>query len=135
MAETELESISVNDSKNDGPIDNRRDSVSTDSDALEVEWNKVSLSHGNKKLLFGVSGKVKGKFLAIMGGSGSGKVCVLSNFSSSFMIITMNVDYFIEFSCYEVAPSDKQGGRRCHNQRRTVHPQRSQACSGLRSTG
>lgn len=44
------------------------------NDALELEWNKVSLSHGNKNILFGVSGRVKGKFLAIMGGSGSGKV-------------------------------------------------------------
>lgn len=61
-----------------GQAHSNRSSISTDSEALEVEWNKVSLSHGKKKLLFGVSGKVKGKFLAIMGGSGSGKTTLLN---------------------------------------------------------
>lgn len=53
-------------------------SSSSVDDALELEWNKVAVSHGNKQLLFGVSGKVKGKFLAIMGGSGSGKTTLLN---------------------------------------------------------
>jgi ABC-type transport system involved in cytochrome bd biosynthesis fused ATPase/permease subunit len=60
------------------PPRSRASSLDTNSsEALEVEWSKVSLKHGKKQLLFGVSGKVKGKFLAIMGGSGSGKVCPL----------------------------------------------------------
>lgn len=58
-------------------------SSTTSDDALELEWDRVHVSHGNKKLLFGVSGKVKGKFLAIMGGSGSGKVRFLSLIISS----------------------------------------------------
>eukprot|EP01111_Echinosteliopsis_oligospora_P006031 TRINITY_DN1997_c0_g2_i1.p1 TRINITY_DN1997_c0_g2~~TRINITY_DN1997_c0_g2_i1.p1 ORF type:complete len:623 (+),score=155.49 TRINITY_DN1997_c0_g2_i1:63-1931(+) len=47
-------------------------------EALELAWNNVSVRHGKKKLLFGVSGRVKGKFLAIMGGSGSGKTTLLN---------------------------------------------------------
>ena len=80
--EAELESVNVqqdaeiedNNNNERSPASEASNRSSTNSDALEVEWNKVSLSHGKKQLLFGVSGKVKGKFLAIMGGSGSGKV-------------------------------------------------------------
>jgi hypothetical protein len=43
-------------------------------EALELRWSDITIKHGKKKLLYGVSGKVKGRFLAIMGSSGSGKV-------------------------------------------------------------
>lgn len=42
--------------------------------ALELEWSDITIAIKDRKLLHGVSGKVKGRFLAIMGGSGSGKV-------------------------------------------------------------
>jgi ABC-type multidrug transport system fused ATPase/permease subunit len=66
----ELDSINVHKDS----IGSNNHAPGASSEALELEWNKVSLTHGNKQLLFGVSGKVKGKFLAIIGGSGSGKV-------------------------------------------------------------
>eukprot|EP01113_Clastostelium_recurvatum_P040178 TRINITY_DN6221_c1_g2_i1.p1 TRINITY_DN6221_c1_g2~~TRINITY_DN6221_c1_g2_i1.p1 ORF type:complete len:672 (-),score=98.76 TRINITY_DN6221_c1_g2_i1:16-2031(-) len=47
-------------------------------DALELEWSDITIKSGDKKLLFGVSGRVKGRFLAIMGGSGSGKTTLLN---------------------------------------------------------
>lgn len=46
--------------------------------ALELAWSDITIRHGDRKLLYGVSGKVKGRFLAIMGGSGSGKVWAAS---------------------------------------------------------
>eukprot|EP01113_Clastostelium_recurvatum_P040181 TRINITY_DN6221_c1_g3_i1.p1 TRINITY_DN6221_c1_g3~~TRINITY_DN6221_c1_g3_i1.p1 ORF type:complete len:685 (-),score=161.23 TRINITY_DN6221_c1_g3_i1:74-2128(-) len=48
--------------------------------ALELEWNDITIKSkgGNKKLLNSVSGRVKGRFLAIMGGSGSGKTTLLN---------------------------------------------------------
>lgn len=42
--------------------------------ALEVAWDSLTIKHGDKDILKSVSGNVKGRFLAIMGGSGSGKV-------------------------------------------------------------
>jgi len=43
--------------------------------ALEVKWSDITINFGERRLLHRVSGSVHGKFLAIMGGSGSGKVC------------------------------------------------------------
>jgi ATP-binding cassette subfamily G (WHITE) protein 2 len=46
--------------------------------ALEITWNDITIKAGEKKLLNQVSGRVKGRFLAIMGGSGSGKTTLLN---------------------------------------------------------
>jgi len=79
----ELEEITVSDKPLESPREQTEEEGDKESDneALELAWNKVSISYGSKKkkkLLFGVSGKVKGKFLAIMGGSGSGKTTLLN---------------------------------------------------------
>lgn len=80
-AATELEVVVE---KNTPPQSNNNNTTSTAQrqktidEALELQWSDITIKHGDKKLLYGVSGRVKGRFLAIMGGSGSGKTTLLN---------------------------------------------------------
>jgi ABC-type transport system involved in cytochrome bd biosynthesis fused ATPase/permease subunit len=75
-AAVEDEVMDLEDDGEDYVDDGDDEITAADSDAAELSWKdlKVTSPDGKTVLLYETCGRVKGRFLAIMGPSGAGKV-------------------------------------------------------------